>query len=187
MAGMEPTVKNSGMMRSIKTEQKIRLLLVRKYRVNKKLYFAKNKIKGRFHMYTVQYMKQLRRQVNQHDCLPSLLGDGDIWIEIVYDEGKIFWTVPTIDQPRHDKNLLYKHTTSPTNKPRKETRSFALFRSPFISVSTGSRGHLSLVSLLKAKYGFRRGVPLYRELRDQRDDKSYLEVNKIIMTSCWCW
>jgi hypothetical protein len=72
-------------------------------------------------MYTVQYMKQLlyilkilfwdfifvckalfkpmycktRRQVNQHDCLPSLLGDGDIWIEIVYDEQKIFGTGPT--------------------------------------------------------------------------------------------
>jgi hypothetical protein len=28
----------------------------------------------------------IKRQVTQHDCLPSLLGDGGRWIEILYSE-----------------------------------------------------------------------------------------------------
>ncbi len=36
---------------------------------------------------------QTKRQVTLHDCLPSLLGDGDKWIEIVYSEEKyiLYW------------------------------------------------------------------------------------------------
>ncbi len=34
-----------------------------------------------------------KRQANLHDCLPSLPGDGDKWIEIVYGEEKniLYW------------------------------------------------------------------------------------------------
>ncbi len=50
------------------------------------------------------------------------------------------------EQSRQKKNLLYRH-----DKPNESTKegplSFALFVSPFTSVSTASRGHPSLVSL----------------------------------------
>jgi hypothetical protein len=52
---------------------------------------------------------------------------------------------PTKEQPRLDKNLLYRHDKP--NKPTKERPlSFALFESPFTSVSTVNRGQPSLVS-----------------------------------------
>ncbi len=54
------------------------------------------------------------------------------------------------EQPRLNKDRLYRHDK--TNKPTKEgPLSFVLFESPFTSVSTASRGHPSLVSLLQAK------------------------------------
>ncbi len=36
-----------------------------------------------------------KRQATQHDCLPSLLGDGNKGIEIVYNEEKNILTGPT--------------------------------------------------------------------------------------------
>jgi hypothetical protein len=46
------------------------------------------------------------RQASQHDCLPSLLGDGDKKSEIEYGEGKKF-VLGRLEQPRQNKNLLY--------------------------------------------------------------------------------
>jgi hypothetical protein len=78
--------------------------------------------------------------------LPSLLGDGDKGIEIVYSEEKIFCIQGRLWQPRQLKNLLFRHDKP--NKPIKKTKegplSFVLFESPFTSVSTVSRGHPSL-------------------------------------------
>jgi hypothetical protein len=49
-----------------------------------------------------------KRKATQHDCLSSLLGDGDTWIQIVYEEVKIFLYWAT-RQSMQDKNLLYRH------------------------------------------------------------------------------
>jgi hypothetical protein len=87
-----------------------------------------------------------KRQATQHGCLPGLLGDGDNRIKIVYGEEKniLYWDDKS---PRQNKNLVNLH-----GKPKKPTMegllSFVLFESPFTSVSTVSRGHPSLVSLL---------------------------------------
>ncbi len=55
-----------------------------------------------------------------------------------------------LEQPRLNKNILYRHDKP--NKPAKEgPLSLVLFDSPFASVSTVSRGHLSLVSLFITK------------------------------------
>jgi hypothetical protein len=86
-----------------------------------------------------------KRQVTQHGCLPSLLGDGDTGIEIL---GKIFCTRQAIEQPRLNKNLFYNVQAQQAQRTNQErTLSNVLFKSPFTSVSTVSRGHPSLVSL----------------------------------------
>jgi hypothetical protein len=60
---------------------------------------------------------------------------------------KIFCTGLTTEKPRQNKNLFYRHDEP--NEPTKEgPLSFVLFESPFISVSTVSRGHPSLVFLV---------------------------------------
>jgi hypothetical protein len=53
----------------------------------------------------------------QHYCLPSLLGDGDKGIKIVFGEDKniLYWA--ELEQPRQNKNLLYQH-----NKPNEPTK-----------------------------------------------------------------
>ncbi len=35
----------------------------------------------------------IERQVTQHDCLPSLLGDAEKWIEMLYgdDKSTLYW------------------------------------------------------------------------------------------------
>jgi hypothetical protein len=66
----------------------------------------------------------------------------------VYGEEKIICSRPT-RAAKAGQNLMYKHDKP--NEPTKESPlSFVLFRSPFTSVSTVSRGHHSLVSLLLA-------------------------------------
>ncbi len=78
----------------------------------------------------------IKRQATRHDCLPSLLSDGDKWIEIVYSkENNIFGR---LKQPRQDKNLLYRHE-EPSEPTKEGPLSFVLFESPFASVSTVSR------------------------------------------------
>jgi hypothetical protein len=77
-----------------------------------------------------------KRHATQHHCLPSLLGDKDKLIGIVYgDENKILYWAE--QQPRQDKNLLYLH------QPNEPTIEGHLFESLFVSVSTVSRGQLS--------------------------------------------
>jgi hypothetical protein len=87
-----------------------------------------------------------KRQATQHGCLPGLLGDGDNKIEIVYGEEKNILYLAD-KSPRQNKNLVNRH-----GKPKKPTKeglfSFVFFESPFTSVSTVSRSHPSLVSLL---------------------------------------
>ncbi len=51
------------------------------------------------------------------------------------------------EQPRQEKSLLYRHD-EPNEPTTEEPLSFVLFESPFASVSTVSRGHPSLVSLM---------------------------------------
>jgi hypothetical protein len=72
-----------------------------------------------------------------------LLGDGDKEIEIVYG---VFCTGPT-RAARLNKNLVYRQ-----DKPNESTKEvpllFVLFESPFTLVSSVSRCHTSLVSLV---------------------------------------
>ncbi len=85
-------------------------------------------------------------QATQHDYLPSLLGDGDKGIEIVYGEEKNKCTGPTRAGKARQKPL-YRHNYP--NEPTKQgPHSFVLIESPFATVSTVSRGHPSLVSLV---------------------------------------
>ncbi len=51
--------------------------------------------------------KHTSKQVTHHDCLPSLLGDGDKGMEIV----------GPLEQPRENKNLLNRH-----DKPNEPTK-----------------------------------------------------------------
>jgi hypothetical protein len=44
--------------------------------------------------------------VNQHGCLPNLLGDRDKGMEIVYGEEKLFCTVPTRAAKAEQKTLV---------------------------------------------------------------------------------
>jgi hypothetical protein len=52
------------------------------------------------------------------------------------------------ERPWQNKNLLYRHG-KPNESTKKEPVSFVLFESPFTSVSTVSRVHCSLLSLVK--------------------------------------
>jgi len=55
---------------------------------------------------------------------------------------KKYFVLDRLEQPRPDKNLLYRHDK--TNEPTKEgPLSFVLLESPFVSVSTVSRAPLS--------------------------------------------
>jgi hypothetical protein len=78
------------------------------------------------------YQTHTKRQTTPHDCLPSLLGDGDKEIKIVYGEDKHF-VLGRLEQPRQNKNLLYRHD-NPTDQSRKDPFKFVLFESPFASV-----------------------------------------------------
>jgi hypothetical protein len=66
---------------------------------------------------------QTKRQATQHDCLLSLLSDGDEWIEIVYSEEEniLDWA----DWSSQDRTKISCiSTTSPTNQPRNDDSSF---------------------------------------------------------------
>jgi hypothetical protein len=52
--------------------------------------------------------RQIKKQATRHDCLSTLLGNGDKETKIVYGEEKIFYTGLT-REARQDKNLLYRH------------------------------------------------------------------------------
>ncbi len=69
-----------------------------------------------------------KRQATRHDCLPSLLGDRDNGIEIVYVMKKIFCTGPTREAKAGQKSLIPARQTQRTRQGR--TLSFVLFKSP---------------------------------------------------------
>jgi hypothetical protein len=52
----------------------------------------------------------IERQETQHDCLPSVMGDGDKKKEIAYsEENEILYWAGRLEQRRQDKILLYRH------------------------------------------------------------------------------
>ncbi len=59
-----------------------------------------------------------KRQATQHGWLPSLLGDGDKSIEIVYDRKKIFYTGPARAAKAEQKSLVSARQAQQTNKER---------------------------------------------------------------------
>jgi hypothetical protein len=60
-----------------------------------------------------------KRQATQHDCLPSLLGDGDRGIEEVYGEDKqIFCTGQTRAAKTEQKPLVAARQAQQTNQGR---------------------------------------------------------------------
>jgi hypothetical protein len=59
-----------------------------------------------------------KRQATQHDCLPSLLGDGDKLIEIVYGGEKIFLTMPTRAAKAGRKSIVPARQAQRTNQGR---------------------------------------------------------------------
>jgi hypothetical protein len=63
----------------------------------------------------------------------------------VYGEEKKYFALGRLEQPMQDKNLLYQH-----DEPIEPTKEgpLALLKYPFASVSTLTRGHPSLVSLV---------------------------------------
>jgi hypothetical protein len=77
--------------------------------------------------------------------MPSLLGDEDKLIEIVYGEEKIFCTGLNREAKAGQKSLVPARRVQWTNQGR--THSFVLFMSPFVSVSTDSQQGPLLSSL----------------------------------------
>jgi hypothetical protein len=93
----------------------------------------------------------IKRQATRHDCLLSFLGDGGKWSEIVLGEGKKYFVMGWLEQPRQNKNFFYWHAES-NELSKKRPLSYMLIESPFASVSTVSRGNPSLVSLGRKKH-----------------------------------
>ncbi len=99
------------------------------------------------------------RQATQHGCLPRLLGDGDKRNGNSVVRKKIFCTGHRLEQPRQNKNLLYRHD-KPNEPTKKGPLSFVLFEStlnfnseqgpPLSSISGGPSCH----SLVKTISGF---------------------------------
>jgi hypothetical protein len=75
----------------------------------------------------------------------------------------LYW--PT-REAKADQNLLYRHD-KPNDPTKKEPISFVHFETPFTSVSTFSRGHPSLFSLVAA---------MHRFAIETQEDKALLEV-----------
>jgi hypothetical protein len=73
-----------------------------------------------------------------------LLSDGVKGIEIVYKEGEKICILPTRTAKAEQKSLVLAWQEQQTNKGG--PLSFVLFESPFASVSTVSRDHLSSLS-----------------------------------------
>jgi hypothetical protein len=86
-----------------------------------------------------------KRQATQHGCLPSLLGDEDKGIEIVYSEVKNILYCADYRAAKAEQNLLYRHNP---NEPTKEgPLSFVLFVVPIHLSFNSQQGHPSLVFL----------------------------------------
>ncbi len=61
----------------------------------------------------------IKRQATRQDCLPSLLGNGDKWIDIVYGEEKnlLYWSDWS---NQGSTKISCTGSTSPTNQPRED-------------------------------------------------------------------
>jgi hypothetical protein len=73
-----------------------------------------------------------KRQATQHGCLPSLLGDGNKKIEIVYGGWGKYFVKGRLEQPRQKKSLVTAWLAQWTYQGRTPS-SFVLFQSPFTS------------------------------------------------------
>jgi hypothetical protein len=93
----------------------------------------------------VETETHFKRQATLHDCLPSLLGDGDKGIKIVYDEEKISSTGPTGAAMAGQKSLVPARRAQRTNQGR--TSFICTPRVPICHSFNSQRGHPSLVSL----------------------------------------
>jgi hypothetical protein len=80
------------------------------------------------------------------------VGDRD---KIMYGEDEIYFVLGRQEQPRKNKNLLYRQDkrNEPSNKVPLS------FESPFTSVSTVGRSHPSLVSLFTTEYAVQYYAP----------------------------
>jgi hypothetical protein len=88
-----------------------------------------------------------KRQSTQHGYLSSLLGDEETEIEIVYGGKNSLYCADWSGAAKAGQKPLIRQDKN--NEPTKEgPPSFVLLESPFTSVSTVSRGHPSLVSLV---------------------------------------
>ncbi len=87
------------------------------------------------------------RQATQHDCPVHLAGR---WWQRKWKSvrwGNKYFVLGQLEQPRQDKNLLYRHYEP--NEPTMEgPLSYVLLESPFASVSPVRRGHPTLLSLV---------------------------------------
>jgi hypothetical protein len=99
-----------------------------------------------FDCFCSQQETHTNRLATQHDWLPSLLGDGGKCIEIVNGEEKLFFTGTTKTAKEGQKYLVNARQAQRTILGR--TLTFALFESPFTSVSTVSRGPLLYIGSL---------------------------------------
>jgi hypothetical protein len=73
------------------------------------------------HAHNLSPSQKHKRQATQHGCLPSFLSDGGQRIEIVYGEEIKYFVLGRLEQPRLNKNLLYRH-----DKPNELTKNGSL-------------------------------------------------------------
>ncbi len=97
-------------------------------------------------------------QMTQHGCLPSLLGDGDKGIEILYREGKKHSFYCEGYSSRGKSKISCTGTTSPTNQPWKDLFHLSSLSSSLFQQSAW--GHPSLVSLSQTLQWWLGGVGL---------------------------
>ena len=71
-----------------------------------------------------------KRQATQNGFLPSLLGDGDKIIDIMFGEEKIYCS-RTTRAAKEEQNLLYRQGR-PSEATKEGHLLFVLFESPFI-------------------------------------------------------
>ncbi len=65
---------------------------------------------------TLRLLPETQRQATQHACLPSLYGDWEKGIEIVYGEENIFCTGPTRAAKTEQKSFLQARRVQRSNK-----------------------------------------------------------------------
>ncbi len=112
--------------------------------------------------------KHTKRQATHHGCLPSLLGDGDKGIEMVYGEEKNILYRADLSSPGRTKSLVPARQAQRTNQERAPSfvpihLSFNSEQGPPLSSISGGASCHSLVKIIS-------GFPLvqFRELEASR-------------------